>query len=319
MAGTEPRPNVQAAGTTLAAAPSAEAAELPGTDQGLGVWVVEGLGGRMLGILRGPDRGATSMASGVGPVHAPAVAATVVAQGKARDVVTNAATVGQLLSAMGMRPDPGDRVIPPLQTPLPIAPRIVFHSVAVRSLAVETPLPYSIDTLTSATLAPGEVRILRAGVTGDTLVRYRLRFVDGAPVSRVPMAQTVLLSPVDEIRTVGPTSAVGLAASTPSSAQSTATPSTHRVPTPSASTYGTHGMTGQATWYHAPSHAMTAASPWLPFGSNVTVTNLASGKSVTVVINDRGPFGGRLIDLSEYAFSRIAPLGQGVCLVRIAW
>ena len=52
---------------------------------------------------------------------------------------------------------------------------------------------------------------------------------------------------------------------------------------------------------------------------NITVTNLATGATVTVVINDRGPFGGRFIDLSEYAFSRIAPLGQGVCIVRITW
>ncbi|TMK83342.1 MAG: septal ring lytic transglycosylase RlpA family lipoprotein, partial [Actinobacteria bacterium] len=64
---------------------------------------------------------------------------------------------------------------------------------------------------------------------------------------------------------------------------------------------------------------LTAASPWLPFGTRVTVTNLANGRSVAVVINDRGPFGGRIIDLSQEAFSRIAPLGAGVCQVRIAW
>jgi rare lipoprotein A (peptidoglycan hydrolase) len=38
-----------------------------------------------------------------------------------------------------------------------------------------------------------------------------------------------------------------------------------------------------------------------------------------VVINDRGPFGGRIIDLSSAAFARIAPLGQGVAHVRISW
>ena len=64
---------------------------------------------------------------------------------------------------------------------------------------------------------------------------------------------------------------------------------------------------------------MTAASPWLPFGSNVTVTNLASGKSVTVVINDRGPFGGRIIDLSEEAFARIATPSRGIIRARITW
>jgi rare lipoprotein A len=57
----------------------------------------------------------------------------------------------------------------------------------------------------------------------------------------------------------------------------------------------------------------------LPFGTVVTVTNLANGNRVQVVINDRGPFGGRIIDLSDQAFARIAPLSQGVCQVRLTW
>src|SRR6266566_670524 len=35
---------------------------------------------------------------------------------------------------------------------------------------------------------------------------------------------------------------------------------------------------------------MTAAHRTLPFGTRLTVTNPRTGKSVTVVINDRGPF-----------------------------
>jgi len=39
----------------------------------------------------------------------------------------------------------------------------------------------------------------------------------------------------------------------------------------------------------------------------------------TVRINDRGPFGGRIIDLNEEAFAEIASLGQGVAQVRLSW
>lgn len=47
-------------------------------------------------------------------------------------------------------------------------------------------------------------------------------------------------------------------------------------------------------------HALTAAHKTLPFGSRVTVTNLANGRSVNVRITDRGPFiKGRCIDLSR--------------------
>lgn len=47
-------------------------------------------------------------------------------------------------------------------------------------------------------------------------------------------------------------------------------------------------------------HALTAAHKTLRFGSIVTVTNLANGRSVSVRITDRGPFvRGRCIDLSR--------------------
>jgi rare lipoprotein A len=48
--------------------------------------------------------------------------------------------------------------------------------------------------------------------------------------------------------------------------------------------------------------AMTAAHRSKPFGSQVTVTSQKSGRSVTVRVNDRGPFiKGRCIDLSTGA------------------
>ena len=60
--------------------------------------------------------------------------------------------------------------------------------------------------------------------------------------------------------------------------------------------------------------AMTAAHKSLPFGSHVRVTNKKNGRSVTVRINDRGPFvRGRVIDLSPAAaralgFAGLAPV-----------
>lgn len=63
-------------------------------------------------------------------------------------------------------------------------------------------------------------------------------------------------------------------------------------------------------------HAMTAAHRSRAFGSRVTVTNLANGKSVTVRINDRGPFiRGRCIDLSYAAFRAIG--AGGTARVRV--
>ena len=47
---------------------------------------------------------------------------------------------------------------------------------------------------------------------------------------------------------------------------------------------------------------LTAAHRTLPFGTKVRVTNVATGKTVTVRVNDRGPFiDGRVIDVSHAA------------------
>lgn len=63
--------------------------------------------------------------------------------------------------------------------------------------------------------------------------------------------------------------------------------------------------------------AMTAAHKTLPFDTRVRVTNPATSTSVTVRINDRGPFiDGRCIDLSRAAFAEIAPLSAGHVEVR---
>ena len=65
-------------------------------------------------------------------------------------------------------------------------------------------------------------------------------------------------------------------------------------------------------------YAMTAAHPTLPIPSYARVTNLASGKSVVVRINDRGPFlADRLIDLSYTAAYKLGVLGGGKALVEV--
>ncbi|WFE45606.1 septal ring lytic transglycosylase RlpA family protein [Verrucosispora sp. WMMD1129] len=62
---------------------------------------------------------------------------------------------------------------------------------------------------------------------------------------------------------------------------------------------------------------MTAAHKTLPFDTKVRVTNPANGKSVTVRINDRGPFiEGRCLDLARAAFAEIASLDLGHIEVR---
>ncbi len=56
---------------------------------------------------------------------------------------------------------------------------------------------------------------------------------------------------------------------------------------------------------------LTCAHPTLPLGTRVLVTSEDTGRSVVVTVNDRGPFGGRIVDLSREAAARIGILGAG--------
>ncbi len=63
---------------------------------------------------------------------------------------------------------------------------------------------------------------------------------------------------------------------------------------------------------------LTAAHPTLPFGTRVRVTNVANGRSVTVRINDRGPFvAGRVVDVSYSAAETLGITERGIAKVRL--
>ena len=63
---------------------------------------------------------------------------------------------------------------------------------------------------------------------------------------------------------------------------------------------------------------MTAAHPTLPFGTKLRVTDVSSGKSVTVRVNDRGPYvQGRIVDVSYSAANALGMVGKGVTNVKL--
>jgi len=68
---------------------------------------------------------------------------------------------------------------------------------------------------------------------------------------------------------------------------------------------------------YRPGH-LTAAHNSLPFGTRIKVTNVRTGRSVKVVVNDRGPHvKGRIVDLSKRAANKIGLVDAGVAPVRL--
>lgn len=63
---------------------------------------------------------------------------------------------------------------------------------------------------------------------------------------------------------------------------------------------------------------LTAAHPTLPFGTRLRVTNVSTGRSVTVRVNDRGPYiSGRIVDVSYSAAEALGIVGQGIAKVKL--
>jgi rare lipoprotein A len=65
-------------------------------------------------------------------------------------------------------------------------------------------------------------------------------------------------------------------------------------------------------------HELTAAHPSLPFGTRLRVTNVTNGQSVTVRVNDRGPYvPGRIVDVSYSAAEQLGMVKGGVAKVKL--
>ena len=65
-------------------------------------------------------------------------------------------------------------------------------------------------------------------------------------------------------------------------------------------------------------HELTAAHPSLPFGTKLRVTNTTTGKSVTVRVNDRGPYvPGRVVDVSYSAAQALGMVHSGTANVKL--
>ncbi|WP_236646543.1 septal ring lytic transglycosylase RlpA family protein [Aristophania vespae] len=76
------------------------------------------------------------------------------------------------------------------------------------------------------------------------------------------------------------------------------------------------GLTAQGKAFD--STALTAAHPFLPFGTKLLVRSQKTGKSVIVKVNDRGPFiNSRVIDLSRAAAAKLGIIKSGVTPVVI--
>ena len=110
--------------------------------------------------------------------------------------------------------------------------------------------------------------------------------------------------------------------------RSTATDQSRKAPREASTAFRHDASLGLASYYQHgaltasgerfDARQLTAAHPTLPFGTRLRVTNVATGQSVTVRVNDRGPFvRGRVVDVSYSAAESLGLVGRGVAKVKL--
>jgi uncharacterized protein YabE (DUF348 family) len=211
----------------------------------------------------------------------------VLADGGERVLHTQALSVGQALSENGISLDEDDIVKPERAESVLPKMTVVITRVTIEEQSIEKPIAFEKKANEDDTLSWRKTIVTQKGEKGIERLTYRVSSHDGKEVNRKLLKTETIKEPVTEITTQGTYVKLGKA---------------HR---------------GAASWY-AWTGTMAAANPWLPKGSYVKVTNMDNGKSVIVVINDRGPFvPGRIIDLDKVAFQKIASIGAGVINVKM--
>lgn len=249
---------------------------------------------------------------------------TVTIGGKTQKI-TAVGTVADALKAAKVEVDSSDAVNTGLGTPLSDGMKITLTMVDQKSQKRRVAVPFSTKKVEDSSLPKGEIKVITKGVNGINEETWTVVFKDGKKVSEKKVSSKVVNAPVTQVVKVGTKTASSSSPSTRSSSashRSTASQSSDPVTSGTtclASTYGegdgtAGGPTASGETFD-PS-AFTAASKTLPLGSTIRVTNVSNGRTVTVRINDRGPYvGGRCLDLSTAAMNAIAP-GQGLVTVR---
>lgn len=221
-----------------------------------------------------------------------AVGVTVVHDETSERVITNAPTVRQMLGELNIKLGEKDKVQPGLDAYPTHGMTVKVLRVGERKETVEKVLPAPTTTKRSTDVEFGVTKVIQEGRPGLKVTRYLSTYVDGKRVKRKLLESKIVRKAVPRVVAIG--------AGFPKCPCNKGT------------------QEGVASWYDA--YGLTAAHKTLPKGTVVKVTNLENGKSVNVVIRDRGPYvKGRIIDLSDNAFSRLAPLGKGVVRVKITY
>ncbi|MGZ4736473.1 MAG: ubiquitin-like domain-containing protein [Acidimicrobiia bacterium] len=177
-----------------------------------------------------------------------------------------------------------DEVMPAPSTRLSDGLHVEVLRLADDQVADRIAVPFTTELRDDPNLQVGQTRTIQPGVPGLRRDLFHIiTRADGTVATKEPIGSELLVPPVAQVIVKG----------------------TQPIP-PRA--------TGSATWYGTAPGRGTCAHLSLPFGTIVTLTNLATGAVAQCRVADRGPeaWTGHVIDLAPDVFRHLAPLSQGV-------
>ena len=138
------------------------------------------------------------------------------------------------------------------------------------------------------------------------------------PTTEAPITSPTVTPPTTPVATTPKLTPAVEQASVPVTTTTVAPKVVVPVTAPRPTTAG-NSERGQATWYAAAPPGR-CASPTLPFGTVLTVTNVDTGASTTCTVDDREQAGyPRVVDMSPSGFAQLASTSLGVVDVTISW
>ncbi|MGI8760305.1 MAG: ubiquitin-like domain-containing protein [Jatrophihabitantaceae bacterium] len=128
---------------------------------------------------------------------------TVVHDGKSEQVSTTDATVGQLLSDLGIVVGKDDRLSPAATTPLSENAKITVTRVRKGTVTASAVLPFPTRTASDPNLDSGQTVIVTPGADGLARITYAVVYVDGKMIGKTKIKTVVVRDPVTQVKHIG--------------------------------------------------------------------------------------------------------------------
>lgn len=202
------------------------------------------------------------------------------------------------------------------EPPLEVALAVGHPDVAV----VELPEANSASPGAMVVLEPAEVSTTTSTTVAPTTTTTVVARAAGTSTETTLATTTSTTAPAPATTTTSASAAKATASTTTTT--TTAVAVHKEVPPAPPVEQSARTQLGDVSWYALEgARSGICAHRILDKGTVVTVTNLATGRSITCTVGDRGPYSGddKVLDLFRDDFARLAPLEEGVVAARLDW